>query len=89
MPKGMTHTAEQMIRALREVDAGAKVGDVCRQLGIIPKTFYRWREKYGGMEASEARRLRELEDENFRLKRLLAEQMLHAQALKDVLGKKW
>lgn len=89
MPKGRTHTAEQIIRALREVDAGAKVGDVCRQLGIVEKTFYRWREKYSGMEPSEARRLRELEDENFRLKKLLAEQMLHTQALKDVLGKKW
>jgi putative transposase len=89
MPKGMTHTAEQIIRALREVDEGARVADVCRQLGIVQKTFYRWREKYAGMEASEARRLRELEDENMRLKRLLAEQVLHNQALKDVLGKKW
>ncbi len=89
MPKGMTHTAEQIIRALREVDAGAKVGDVCRRLGIVEKTFYRWREKYAGMEPSEARRLRELEDENLRLKKLLAEQLLHTQALKDVLRGKW
>ncbi len=89
MPKGSTHTAEQIIRALREVDAGARVGDVCRQLGIVEKTFYRWREKYAGMEASEARRLRELEDENGRLKKLLAEQMLHNEALRAVVAKKW
>jgi putative transposase len=88
MPKGRTHTAEQIIRALREVDSGAPVGFVCRQLGIVEKTFYRWREKYAGMEPSEARRLRELEDENFKLKKLLAEQLLHNQVLKDVLGKK-
>jgi putative transposase len=88
MPKGRTHAAEQIIRALREVDSGAPVGFVCRQLGIVEKTFYRWREKYAGMEPSEARRLRELEDENFKLKKLLAEQLLHNQVLKDVLGKK-
>ena len=88
MPKGRTHTAEQIIRALREVDSGAPVGFVCRQLGIVEKTFYRWREKYAGMEPSEARRLRELEDENIKLKKLLAEQLLHNQVLKDVLGKK-
>ena len=89
MAKGQTHTAQQIIRALRQVDAGAKVGDVCRQLGIVEKTFYRWREKYAGMEVSEAKRLRELEDENVRLKKLLAEQMLHNDALRDVLSKKW
>jgi putative transposase len=88
MPKGRTHAAEQIIRALREVDSGAPVGFVCRQLGIVEKTFYRWREKYAGMEPSEARRLRELEDENFKLKKLLAEQLLHNQVLKDVLGKR-
>jgi putative transposase len=87
MPKGRTHTAEQIIRALREVDSGAPVGFVCRQLGIVEKTFYRWREKYAGMEPSEARRLRELEDENFKLKKLLAEQLLHNQVLKDVQEK--
>ena len=89
MPKGQTHTTEQMLRALRQVDAGVDVEIVCRQLGIVSKTFYRWREKYGGMEPSEARRLRELEDENFRLKKLLAEQMIHNEALRDVLAKKW
>jgi putative transposase len=58
-------------------------------MGIVEKTFYRWREKYSGMEPSEARRLRELEDENLRLKKLLSEQMLQNEALRDVLAKKW
>jgi putative transposase len=89
MPKGMTHTAEQIIAALREVDAGAKVGDICRRLGVVEKTFYRWREKYAGMEPSEAKRLRQLEDENIRLKKLLAEQMLHNEALRAVVARKW
>ena len=89
MPKGTTHTAEQIIAALREVDAGAKVADVCRRLGVVEKTFYRWREKYAGMEPSEAKRLRQLEDENARLKKLLAEQMLHNEALRAVVAKKW
>ena len=89
MPKGQTHTTEQIIKALRMVDEGVRVGDVCRQLGIVEKTFYRWREKYAGMEAGEAKRLRELEDQNARLKKLLAEQLLHNEALKDVLSKKW
>jgi putative transposase len=89
MPRGMTHTAEQIIRALRLVDEGVRVGDVCRQMGIVEKTFYRWREKYAGMDVGEAKRLRELEDENIRLKKLLAEQVLHNEALRDVLAKKW
>ncbi len=89
MPKGRTHTAEQIIAALRQVDEGVPVPVVCRQLGVVEKTFYRWREKYAGMEPSEARRLRELEEENMRLKKLLAEQMLHSEALRAVLAKKW
>jgi putative transposase len=89
MPKGRTHTAEQIIAALRQVDEGVPVPVVCRHLGIVEKTFYRWREKYAGMEPSEARRLRELEEENMRLKKLLAEQMLHGEALRAVLAKKW
>jgi len=89
MPKGQTHSTEQIIRALRQVDAGVRVEDVCRHLGIVEKTFYRWREKYAGMEPSEGRRLRELEDENLKLKKLLAEQMIHNEALRDVLAKKW
>lgn len=86
-PSGFTE--EQIIRALKEVDAGAKVGDVCRRLGVTEKTFYRWRTKFGGMDVSDARRLRQLEDENARLKKIVAEQALDNQALKAVLAKKW
>ena len=82
-------TDEQIIHSLREVDAGAKVADVCRKLGVTETTFFRWRRKYGGMDVSEAKRLRALEDENARLKKLLADAMLDAAALKDVLSKKW
>ena len=89
MPRKSQFTDEQIIRALREVDAGAKPADVCRRLGVTEKTFYRWRQRYGGMEVSEAKRLRALEDENNKLKKLLADQMLDNAALKAVLGKKW
>lgn len=82
-------TEEQSIRALREVDAGARAADVCRKLGVTDQTFSRWRRKYGGMDVSEAKRLRQLEDENARLKKLLADQMLDNEALKAVLSKKW
>ena len=89
MGRKSAFTEEQMIGALREVDAGAKLRDVCRRLGITEKTFYRWRSKFGGMEVSDARRLRHLEDENAKLKKLLAESMLDLQAVRAVLGKKW
>ena len=89
MPRKSQFTDEQIIRALREVDAGAKLADVCRRLGVTEKTFYRWRQRYGGMEVSEAKRLRALEDENNKLKKLLADQMLDNAALKAVLEKKW
>ena len=89
MPRKSQFTDEQIIRALREVDAGAKPADVCRRLGVTEKTFYRWRQKFAGMDVSEAKRLRALEDENAKLKRLLADQMLDNAALKAVLGKKW
>lgn len=82
-------TEEQIIRALKEAEAGAKTADVCRRLGVSEKTFYAWRRKFGGMEVSDAKRLRQLEDENARLKKLLAEQVLDNAALKAVLGKKW
>jgi putative transposase len=82
-------TDEQIIKALREVDAGAKAADVCRKLGITETTLGRWRRKFGGMEVSDAKRLRHLEDENARLKKLLADQMLDNEALKAVLAKKW
>ena len=82
-------TEEQIIRALKENEAGAKVADICRQMGISDATFYNWRSKYGGLEVNEAKRLKELEAENTKLKKLLAETMIEKEALKDVLSKKW
>ena len=80
---------EQIIHALREVDAGAKATEVCRRLGVSTETFYRWKSKYGGMDVSDARRLKQLEDENARLKKLLAEQLLENAIAKAALAKKW
>jgi len=82
-------TEEQIIKALKEVDGGAEVRDVCRRLGVSEQSFYRWRRKYGGLEVSEAKRLRELETENGRLKRMVADLMLDNQILRDVNSKKW
>jgi putative transposase len=79
----------QIIKALKEVDAGATVDAVTRKLGITATTYYRWKAKFGGMEVSDAKRLRQLEDENRRLKAMVAEQALDNQALKAVLAKKW
>ena len=81
-------TEEQIIGVLKEADAGMKVADLCRKHGISDATFYNWRSRYGGMDVSEVRRLRQVEEENQRLKRLVAEQALDIQVLKDVLGKK-
>ncbi len=78
---------EQIIGVLREQEAGASTAEVCRKHGISDATFYKWKARYGGLELSEARRLRALEDENGRLKRLLAEAMLDNAALKDLLRK--
>ena len=80
-------TEEQIIAILREQETGAKTADVCRKHGISDATFYKWRSRYGGMEVSDARRLKSLEDENRRLKKLLAETMLDASTLKEMLGK--
>jgi len=85
--KGSRFSEEQIIGILREAEAGAKTPEVCRRHGISDATFYKWKAKYGGLEISEARRLKSLEDENRRLKKLLAEAMLHNAALKDLLGK--
>jgi putative transposase len=82
-------TEEQIIAILREQEAGVPVMDLCRQHGLSSPTFYKWKAKYGGMDVSEARRLKALEDENAKLKRLLADAMLDNVALKDLLGKKW
>jgi putative transposase len=80
-------TEEQIIGVLREQEAGSATADVCRKHGISPATFYQWKAKFGGLEVSEARRLRTLEAENARLKKLLAEAMLDNAMLKDVAGK--
>ena len=82
-------TEEQIIKVLKEVEAGAKVQDIVRRLGITETTFYRWKAKYGGMDVSEAKRLRALEEENRRLKHMVADLSLDIQALKAVLGKEW
>ena len=82
-------TEEQIIMILREQEAGMAVAEVWRKQGISSPTFYKWKAKYGGLEVSEARRLKALEDENARLKRMLADTMLDNAALKDLLGKKW
>jgi putative transposase len=82
-------TEERIIAILREHEAGSKAGDVCRKHGISSATFYRWKATYGGLDASEARRLKVLTDENAWLKRLLAEAMLDNAMLKDLKSKKW
>ena len=87
--KKKRYNEEQIIGAIKKHDAGAKVDDICRELGISTGTFYNWRSTYAGMEVSEAKRLRELEKENAKLKKLLAEQLLEAEAMKDIISKKW
>lgn len=82
-------TEEQIIGVLKEAETGMKVPELCRQHGISDVTFYKWRSKYGGLEVSEARRLKSLEEENRRLKHIVAEQALDIRALKDVVAKKW
>lgn len=82
-------TEEQIIAILREQEADAKTADVCRRHGISEATFYAWKAKFGGLDVSEARRLKALEDENTKLKKLLADAMLDNVALKDLLAKKW
>ena len=80
---------EEVIAILKEQEAGVSVADLCRKHGVSDASIYRWKAKFGGMDVSEARRLRALEDENAKLKRLLADAMLDNVALKDLLGKKW
>lgn len=82
-------TEEQIIGVLKEAEAGAKSADLARRHGISEATIYNWKAKYGGMEVSEVKRLRSLEDENAKLKRLLADTMLDNAALKDLLSRKW
>jgi putative transposase len=87
--KNSRFNEEQIIAILKQSEAGAKTGDLCRQHGISAATFYAWRSKYGGMDVSEAKRLKQLEEENAKLKRIVADQTLDITMLKDVLGKKW
>lgn len=87
--KKKRYTEEQIIGAIKRHESGVKVDDLCRELGISQGTFYNWRSKFGGMEVSDAKRLKELESENGKLKKLLAEKLLETEALKDVLSKKW
>ena len=82
-------TEDQIIGILKEHEAGVSVANLCRKHGVSDASVYKWKAKFGGMELSEAKRLRALEDENTRLKRLLADVMLDNVALKDLLGKKW
>ena len=82
-------TEEQIIGVLKQAEAGMKTAEICRQQGISSATFYKWKGKYGGLEVSEARRLRQLEDENRRLKQIVADLTLDNQALKTVLAKKF
>jgi len=82
-------TTEQIVGFLKEQEAGAKISDICRRLGISDNTFHRWKRKYGGVDVPDARRLKQLEEENRALKRIVADQALNLQVVKDLLGKKW
>jgi putative transposase len=87
--KRSRHSEEQIIAILKEQEAGAPTAEVCRKHGISSATFYNWKAKYGGLSVSEAKRLRALEDENRRLKKLLAEAELDKAMLKEIASKKW
>lgn len=87
--KRQRFTEEKIIGILREQDAGAKVADLARKHGISEATLYSWKAKYGGLDVSEAKRLKSLEDENVKLKKILADQMLETAALRELLSKKW
>jgi putative transposase len=87
--KGTRYKEEQIIRILKEGESGTTVAEVCRKYAVSEQTVYRWRSKYSGIETSELQRLRELEAENSRLKKIVAQQALDIDALKDVVAKKW
>src|SRR4051795_1249690 len=87
--KSSRFSEEQIIGILKQSEAGAKTSELCRQHAISAATFYGWRSKYGGLEVSEARRLKQLEEENAKLKRIVADQALDITMLKDLVGKKW
>jgi len=85
--KKVRFSEEQIIRVLKEAEAGAKVSEICRKYGISDGTYYNWKAKYGGMTISDAKRLKALENENYRLKRIVADLTLDNSALKDILSK--
>lgn len=87
--RGKRFSEEQIIGVLKEAEAGVPLGELTRKYGISEGTIYRWKSKYGGLEVSEAKRLKHLEDENRRLKKLVADQALDIQMLKDVCSKNW
>lgn len=87
--KRKRYTEEQIIAILKEHEAGIPVAELCRRHGVSEQSIYRWKVRFGGMEISDAKRLKELEDENRRLKRMVADLSLDKQMLEDVLGKKW
>jgi putative transposase len=87
--KGKRFSEEQIIKVLQECASGVPVADVCRKHGVSSQSYFRWKATYDGMDVSEARRLRQLEDENVRLKKIVADQALDIQMLKDVNSKKW
>lgn len=87
--RGTRHSEEQIIAILKQAEAGLATAELCRQHGITEQTFYRWKAKYGGLESSDAKRLRQLEEENRKLKHAVADLTLDNRALKDVLSKNW
>ena len=87
--KGSRYNEEQIIRIVKEVETGTSVAEVCRKYEVAEQTVYRWRSKYGGLGTSELQRLRELEAENSRLKRIVAQQVLDIDTLKEIVSKKW
>jgi putative transposase len=86
--KKSNFTEAQIVKAIKEHEGGRKAEDICREMGISPAAFYKWRQRYGGMEASDVKRLKDLEDENARLKRMYANLSLVHEALKDAVAKK-
>jgi putative transposase len=89
MPKGKKHTPEQIVAILRRLDSGETAQAVCRELNISEATLYRWKQQYGALELDEVKELKTLREENARLKRLVADQLLNIQVLKEVNAKKW
>ena len=87
--KKSKYTESQIVKAIKENESGRSVADICRELGIAQGTFYNWRKKYAGMDASQLKKLKELEEENRRLKQMYADLALDNRMLKDVLSKKW